>query len=239
MMRNAFASLLPQKEAHSNYVAVNHRGTTYHLFNAKKMAVGRIAEKVAILLRGKHRPDYVPNKIFTDDKCIIVNIDDPYMTGKKRLQKLYRHHTGYPGGLKEYTFKTVVERNPERIINDAVKGMLPKNKLRNELLERLVLIRGPYHNYHKVGLPQFVEHAPVDIPEFFGQELTPENATVYFHTGPDFPEHLKDVPQKIDPSIGVPLMAREKTHRSWQRDIKIDAYYRRSPKNTVKLKEYK
>ena len=76
------------------------------------------------------------------------------MTGRKRQQKLYRHHTGYPGGLKEFTFKEIVESNPERILTDAVSGMLPKNKLRKDIIAKnLVMFRGPYHTYHHVGLP--------------------------------------------------------------------------------------
>ena len=91
------------------------------------MPIGRIALMVSKLIRGKHKPTYTPLNFEAGDKCIVVNMGDPYMTGRKRQQKVYRHHTGYPGGLKEYTFRTVLEKDPERILREAVMGMLPKN----------------------------------------------------------------------------------------------------------------
>jgi large subunit ribosomal protein L13 len=72
---------------------------------------------------------------------------DPFFTGRKRQQKVYRHHTGYPGGLKEITFKQVVEKRPERVLEEAVMGMLPKNKLRKDIIKGLVMFREPYHTY--------------------------------------------------------------------------------------------
>lgn len=103
-------------EPQSCYVAVNHKGKTYHLFNAKRMPLGRIAAACSQFMRGKHKPGYDPKSFENGDKCIVVNMSDPFMTGRKRQHKLYRHHTGYPGGLKEYTFKHVLETNPERIM---------------------------------------------------------------------------------------------------------------------------
>lgn len=162
--------MLPEPEAQSCYAAVNHKGKTYHLFNAKRMPVGRIAVMISTLLRGKHRPDFALNKIFDDDVCIVVNVDDPFFTGKRRLLKLYRHHTGYPGGLKTFTCKQVLEKRPERVMEEAVLGMLPKNKTRQELMKKVKLIRGPYHNYAHTGLPQFVEPNPLDLNELFGMD---------------------------------------------------------------------
>jgi large subunit ribosomal protein L13 len=121
-------------------------GTTYHLFNAQRVPVGRMAVLISQFIRGKNKPTYRANEYQDGDKCVIVNIADPLFTGRKRQQKIYRHHTGYPGGLKEYTFKTILEKNPERIINDAIMGMLPKNTLRKDIIKKNVItFRGPYH----------------------------------------------------------------------------------------------
>jgi len=94
-------------------VAVNHKGTTYHLFNAKRMPIGRIAVLASQFIRGKHKPGYCPNNYSDGDKVVVVNMADPLMTGRKRLDKIYRHHTGYAGGLKEIMIKEMVERKPE------------------------------------------------------------------------------------------------------------------------------
>ena len=73
-------------------------------------------------------------------------MSDPLFTGRKRQQKIYRHHTGYPGGLKEFSFKQTLEKNPERILVEAVMGMLPKNTLRKDIIKKnLIMYRGPYH----------------------------------------------------------------------------------------------
>lgn len=134
---NAMQGYQPEVEPQSCYVAVHHNGHTYHLFNAKRMPVGRMAVLIAQFIRGKHRPGYMRNATGVNEKttnvfdtCIVVNIDDPFMTGRKMQQKLYRHHTGYPGGLKTFTYKHVRETKPERILTEAVMGMLPKNKNR-------------------------------------------------------------------------------------------------------------
>lgn len=121
---------IPHKEPESQYVAVNHNGVTYHLFNAQRMPIGRIAVLCSQYIRGKHKPGYERNNFKNADKCIVVNMGDPKFTGRKRQQKMYRHHTGYAGGLKEKTFKEMLEKSPEQILVKAVLGMLPKNSLR-------------------------------------------------------------------------------------------------------------
>ena len=91
-----------------------------------------MAARIAVFLTGKHKPTYRANKKDQGDICVVVNAGDVKVTGKKRYLKMYRYHTGYPGGLKEATMKDVLNRDPERIIYEAVYGMLPKNKLRKE-----------------------------------------------------------------------------------------------------------
>ena len=104
---------------------------------------------------------------------------DPMFTGRKRQQKVYRHHTGYPGGLKENSFKDVLEKDPERILIDAVMGMLPKNSLRKQMIKQnLVIYREPFHKYGNI-LPQFTEYIPGDINDDLGfNNLTAENSII-------------------------------------------------------------
>lgn len=103
------------------------------------------------------------------------------------MQKKYRHHTGYPGGLKEFTYKHIRETCPERILNEAVMGMLPKNKLRADILKKgLVMFRGQYHTYHYTGLPQFTDPKPEDVNEWtYMTEPTPETHKIIFDSRPD------------------------------------------------------
>jgi large subunit ribosomal protein L13 len=138
----------PKLDPQSTYVAVHHNGKTWHLFNAARYPIGRIAALASVYIRGKHKPGYDPKSYSNGDKIVVVNMKDPLMTGRKRLQKLYRHHTGYPGGLKEFTFKHILETNPDRILKDAILGMLPKNKLRKDIVEKnVVTVFGKYHDY--------------------------------------------------------------------------------------------
>ena len=107
-----------------------------HTIDAKGNILGRLATKVATLLRGKHKPEFMNHKD-VGDTVIIKNVDKIVVTGKKRDQKKYRHHSGYIGGLKEETFKEKFEKNPTEVFKKAVYGMLPKNKLRKRFIKRL------------------------------------------------------------------------------------------------------
>jgi len=106
--------------------------------DATGMAPGRLASKVAVILQGKHKTTYLPYKDL-GDKVVINNFKAVKFTGKKIDQKLYRHHTNHPGGLKEIPAKKMVADNPDRVILRAVAKMLPKNKLREARLRRIVL----------------------------------------------------------------------------------------------------
>jgi len=108
----------------------------WHVIDATDQVLGRIATKAASILCGKHRPNYAPFLI-TGDHVVIINADKVKLTGQKLEQKVYRWHTLYPGGLKEAKIKKVLATRPERIIREAVLGMLPKNKLRKRLVQRL------------------------------------------------------------------------------------------------------
>lgn len=104
--------------------------------DATDKAIGRLAVEIASALRGKHRPDFQPNKD-SGDFVVVKNIAKAKFTGKKMEQKQYKHHTFYPGGLKEVSMKNVFAGNPGEVLKRAVFGMLPKNKLRREQIKRL------------------------------------------------------------------------------------------------------
>ena len=118
----------------------------WFLVDAKDKTLGRLATEIATVLRGKDKPTFTPH---TDggDYVIVVNAEKIKVTGSKYTDKKYYKHSLYPGGLKTKTFKEVNENNPERIIEDAVKGMLPKNKLGKSMIKKLKVFKGPNHDH--------------------------------------------------------------------------------------------
>jgi large subunit ribosomal protein L13 len=116
----------------------------WYVTDAEGQVLGRLASEVAKVLRGKNKPEYTPH-VDTGDHVIVVNAEKVILTGRKTEQKVYRHHTGYPGGLKEVKYKNMLEKRPERVIELAVKGMLPKNSLGRQMYKKLVVYKGPEH----------------------------------------------------------------------------------------------
>lgn len=119
-------------------------GKKWHLVDAKGQILGRLATRVARLLTGKDKPVFTPF-LDTGDFVIVVNADKVKLTGKKLTEKYYRHHTGYPGALKEITAAALLSRHPERVVREAVIGMLPKSKLGRAMRKKLKVYRGPDH----------------------------------------------------------------------------------------------
>ena len=124
------------------------------LIDADGKVLGRLASEVAILLRGKRKPEFV-NFLDSGDFVIVINAERIHVTGRKIEQKKYYSHSGYPGGIKEKTFKELLETEPEEIIKKAVWGMIPKNKLGRAAYKKLKVYRGPHHP-HEAQKP--VEH---------------------------------------------------------------------------------
>ena len=114
------------------------------VIDAEGMVLGRCATEVAKLLRGKHKPTYTPF-LDTGDNVIVINVDKLVLTGKKLDDKKYRHHSGFPGGLKEVDYRTLMAKNPEKAFEIAVKGMLPKGPLGRQMLKKLFVYAGPDH----------------------------------------------------------------------------------------------
>lgn len=124
----------------------------WYVIDAEGQRLGRLACEIAKIIRGKHKPTYTPH-LDTGDFVIVVNAEKIQVTGKKRSQKLYRRHSGRPGGMKIETFEKLQARLPQRIIEQAVKGMLPKNTLGRKLFTKLKVYAGPDHP-HEAQKPE-------------------------------------------------------------------------------------
>ena len=118
----------------------------WYVVDAQGKTLGRLATEVARRLRGKHKPVYTPH-VDTGDYIIVVNADKVHVTGKKASDKIYYHHTGYIGNLKSASFNQMQEKTPGRVIELAVKGMLPKNPLGRAMYRKLKVYAGPDHNH--------------------------------------------------------------------------------------------
>ena len=116
----------------------------WFVVDATDKTLGRLASEIARRLRGKHKPEYTPH-IDTGDYIVVVNAEKVRVTGAKATDKMYHHHTGYPGGLKSYSFEKLIERAPERVLQRAVKGMLPRNPLGRAMFKKLKVYSGSEH----------------------------------------------------------------------------------------------
>ncbi len=124
----------------------------WYVVDANGMVLGRLASQVANILRGKHKPTYTPH-VDTGDYVIVVNADKVVLTGKKLDQKVYYHHTGYPGGLRETKYRKLMSDKPEFVIQHAVVGMLPKGPLGRAMAKKLYVYAGNEHR-HEAQKPE-------------------------------------------------------------------------------------
>jgi large subunit ribosomal protein L13 len=127
----------------------------WFVVDASDKVLGRLASKIAHRLRGKHKPEYTPH-VDTGDYIVVVNAEKIAVTGNKANAKTYYHHTGHPGGIKETSYKDMLEKNPTRIIEKAVKGMLPRNKLGRDMFSKLKVYAGTEHR-HEAQQPKILE----------------------------------------------------------------------------------
>ncbi|OOC10221.1 MULTISPECIES: 50S ribosomal protein L13 [Thioalkalivibrio] len=128
----------------------------WFLVDASDKTLGRLATEIARRLRGKHKPVYTPH-VDTGDYIVVINADKIRVSGNKASDKMYYRHTGYPGGIKEANFSQMIERHPEKVLELAVKGMLPRNPLGRSMLKKLKVYAGTEHR-HAAQQPQ-----PLDI----------------------------------------------------------------------------
>ena len=119
---------------------------TWYLIDASEVTLGRTATKIATLLTGKGKPQFTSH-IDCGDFVVVINAGTPKVTGNKMEDKMYYRHSGYPGGLHEASLKQILEKTPDRALYEAVRGMLPVNKLRDERLKRLKIYAGAEHNH--------------------------------------------------------------------------------------------
>jgi large subunit ribosomal protein L13 len=123
--------------------------------DAKGLTLGRLASKIAPILKGKHKPTYAPNED-AGDFVIVINADRIHVTGKKLDDKMYYRHSGYPGGLRETPLRKMMEKNPDNVVMLAVRGMLPKNALGRKMLKKLKVYAGDTHP-HEAQQPKTLE----------------------------------------------------------------------------------
>jgi large subunit ribosomal protein L13 len=127
----------------------------WYVVDAKDAVLGRLAVKVATYLRGKNKPVFTPN-VDTGDFIIVINADKVRLTGNKQSDKMYYHHSGYIGGIKAKSAKDLLEERPEKIIEQAVWGMLPKNRLGRTMIKKLKVYRGTEHP-HRAQSPEILQ----------------------------------------------------------------------------------
>ena len=128
----------------------------WYVVDATDKTLGRLSTAIANRLRGKHKPEYTPH-VDTGDYIVVVNAEKIRVTGNKTTDKVYHHHTGYPGGIKSITFDKLIDKAPDRVIEKAVKGMMPKNKLSRSMMSKLKIYAGNEHP-HSAQQPM-----PLDI----------------------------------------------------------------------------
>ncbi len=139
-----------------SYMAkTNEIDRKWYLIDAEGKVLGRLASEIATILSGKHKPIYTPH-VDTGDFVVVINADKIKLTGKKLEQKNYIYHTGYPGGLKKIPYERLIKERPERIIELAVKGMLPKNRLGRKMIKKLKVYAGLEHK-HEAQKPEIYE----------------------------------------------------------------------------------
>jgi large subunit ribosomal protein L13 len=127
----------------------------WFIVDAAEKTLGRLATEIALRLKGKHKPEYTPH-VDTGDYIVVINAEKVRVTGKKTTDKMYYRHTGYPGGLRSISFDKLIDHKPEMVIEQAVKGMLPKNPLGRDMYRKLKVYAGSEHP-HTAQQPQTLE----------------------------------------------------------------------------------
>ncbi|MCI6157327.1 MAG: 50S ribosomal protein L13 [Peptoniphilaceae bacterium] len=124
----------------------------WYVVDATDQVLGRLAANIAAVLRGKNKPIFTPN-VDTGDYVVVINADKIRLTNGKEQKKIYTHHTGYPGGLRQVSYAEMMEKHPERALEKAVKGMLPHNSLGHQMYRKLKVYAGPEHK-HQAQMPE-------------------------------------------------------------------------------------
>ena len=128
---------------------------SWYVVDATDMVLGRLSSQVAAILRGKHKPIFTPH-VDCGDHVIVINAEKVRLTGRKLDRKTYIHHTGFPGGIKEVTYRTLLEQKPEFAVYESIRRMMPKGPLGDKMLKKLRVYAGPNHN-HEAQQPEALE----------------------------------------------------------------------------------
>jgi large subunit ribosomal protein L13 len=128
----------------------SHIVRAWHVVDATDLPLGRLASEIASILRGKHKPTYAPH-MDTGDFVVVINAEKVAVTSDKSQSKIYYRHSGYPGGIKAESYESLLARRPEAIMERAVRGMLPKNRLGRKMLSKLKVYAGPEHPHEAQG----------------------------------------------------------------------------------------
>jgi large subunit ribosomal protein L13 len=143
-----------KQEKQTKFISTEKAQRNWVIVDAKDKVLGRLATQVASIIRGKTKPSFTPNAD-TGDFVVVINAGQIKITGKREFQKAYKHHTGYPGGLKEKSYEELLVKKPEFIIENAVRGMLPKTRLGNQLIKKLKVYAGSEHP-HQAQKPEVI-----------------------------------------------------------------------------------
>ncbi len=143
-----------KQEKMTRFISTEDADRKWYIVDATDQVLGRLATGVARIIRGKNKPIFTPNAD-TGDFVVIINADKVKVTGKREFLKTYSHHSGYPGGLKTRTFEELITKKPEFVIENAVKGMLPKNRLGRKLIKKLKVYAGEFHP-HQAQKPETI-----------------------------------------------------------------------------------
>lgn len=136
-----------KQEKQTRFIKSDEAIKKWYIVDAKDQVLGRLAAKVASIIRGKTKPTFTPNTD-TGDFVIVINADKIKLTGKREELKEYFHYSGYPGGLKKKSYQEIMSKKPEFVVEKAVKGMLPKNRLGNQLIKKLKVYSGNEHPHN-------------------------------------------------------------------------------------------
>ncbi len=143
-----------KQEKITKFISTQNADRKWYLVDAKDQVLGRLATKIARIIRGKNKAIFTPNSD-TGDFVVVINAEKVRMTGKRELLKDYFHYSGYPGGLKTRSFQELITKKPEFVIESAVKGMLPKNRLGKKLIKKLKVYSGETHP-HQAQKPEVI-----------------------------------------------------------------------------------
>ena len=143
-----------KQEKITRFISTQGADRKWYLVDAKDQVLGRLATKIARIIRGKNKAIFTPNSD-TGDFVVVINADKVKMTGKREILKNYSHYSGYPGGLKTRSFEELIAKKPEFVIENAVKGMLPKTRLGKKLIKKLKVYAGEEHP-HQAQKPELI-----------------------------------------------------------------------------------